>query len=230
MAPNHRLCERLKVKRPQEERSMRKTQLSAFIVAALVLAACEPTPPTAAPLAALSSEICGGTDRTCDFDGTWTMNVNLDNDPVDYVFACPGSITLTDHLNGQTFEGTWLIEDLSDCSGGSPVSGEVFAGLIRDDGGVEFFMEVPPLEGAVKDEDDIWEDIFGGAGIFGNNAFSGCTIRDADNQMNGALLGSDLAASASAALNCEDEFFIVGDQILVVEALIRIQVRFEGDR
>ncbi len=148
----------------------------------------------------------------------------------DFVFTCPGSITLTDHLNGQSFEGTWLIEDSSDCSNGSPVSGEVFAGLVRDDGGVEFFLEVPPLEGAVKDEDDIWEDIFGGAGIFANNTFSGCEIRDADNQMNGALTGQALEASASAALNCEDEFIIVGEQILVVENLIRMQARFEGNR
>jgi len=204
---------------------MRKTQLSAFIVAALVLAACEPTPPTATPLASLSSEICGGTDRSCEFDGTWTLLVEED-----FIFTCPGSITLTDHLNGQSFEGTWLIDDSNDCSGGSPVSGEVFAGLIRDDGGVEFFMEVPPLEGAVKDEDDIWEDIFAGAGIFGQNAFSGCEIRDADNQMNGAIVAQDLTASASSSLNCEDEFFVVGDQILVIQDLIRIQIRFEGDR
>ncbi len=204
---------------------MRITQLSAFIAAALVLAACEPTPPTAAPLAPLASEICGGSDRTCDFDGTWTLVVEED-----FPFTCPGSITLTDHLNGQSFEGTWFIEDSSDCNGGSPVTGEVFGGLIRGDGGLEFFMEVPPLEGAVKDEDDIWEDIFAGAGIFGPNAFSGCEIRDADNQMNGALLGSDLAVSASSALNCEDEFLVVGDNILVVEDLIRIQIRFDGDR
>ena len=208
---------------------MRKTQLSAFIVAALVLAACEPTPPTAAPLGLDPSEICGGAPddpiRTCAFTGIWTLFVEED-----FVFTCPGSITLTDHLNGQSFEGTWLIPATDDCSDGSPVSGEVFAGLIRDDGGVEFFMEVPPLEGAVKDEDDIWEDIFAGAGIFENNAFSGCTIRDADNQMNGALVGQSLAASASSALNCEDEFLIVGDQILVVEDLIRIQIRFEGNR
>ena len=208
---------------------MRITQLSAFIAAALVLAACEPTPPTAAPLTR-ESGFCGVDGdgeirRTCDFEGVWTLFVEED-----FVFTCPGSITLTDHLNGSSFEGTWLIPATNDCSDGSPVSGEVFAGLIRDDFGVEFFMEVPPLEGAVKDEDDIWEDIFAGAGIFENNAFSGCTIRDADNQMNGALVGQSLAASASAALNCEDQFFIVGDQILVVEELIRIQVRFDGDR
>ncbi len=204
---------------------MRKTQLSAFIVAALVLAACEPTPPTATPLPALTSEICGGDARTCVFDGTWTLLVEED-----FVFACPGSITLTDHLNGSSFEGTWFIEDANDCSGGSPVTGEVFAGLIRNDGGLEFFMEVPPLEGAVKDEDDIWEDIFAGAGIFGPNVFSGCEIRGADNQMNGALLGQDLEASASAALNCEDQVIFVGDNVIIVEALIRIQVRFEGNR
>lgn len=204
---------------------MRTTQLSAFIVAALVLAACEPTPPTATPLPPLASEICGGSDRTCAFDGFWTLYVEED-----FVFTCPGSITLTDYLNGQSFEGTWFIEDSSDCNDGSPVTGEVFGGLIRDDGGLEFFMEVPPLEGAVKDEDDIWEDIFAGAGIFENNAFSGCEIRDADNQMNGALAGQNLSASASSALNCEDEFLIVGDQILVVEDLIRIQIRFDGNR
>ncbi len=204
---------------------MRTTQLSAFIVAALVLAACEPTPPTATPLPALTSEICGGDARTCVFDGTWTLLVEQD-----FVFTCPGSITLTDHLNGSSFEGTWFIEDSGACSDGSPVSGEVFAGLVRDDGGVEFFMEVPPLEGAVKDEDDIWEDIFAGAGILANNTFSGCAIRDTDNQMNGALLGQDLAASASAALNCETEFFVVGGEIFVIENLIRLQVRFEGDR
>jgi len=57
---------------------MRITQLSAFIAAALVLAACEPTPPTSAPLAPLASEICGGSDRTCEFDGTWTLIVEED--------------------------------------------------------------------------------------------------------------------------------------------------------
>lgn len=204
---------------------MRKTQLSAFIVAAFVLAACEPTPPTATPLPALDSEICGGDARTCAFNGSWTLFVEED-----FVFTCPGSITLTDHLNGSSFEGTWLIEDSGGCSDGSPVSGEVFAGLLRDDGGVEFFMEVPPLQGAVKGEDDIWEDIFAGAGIFANNTFSGCAISDADNQMNGALVGQDLEVSASAALNCENEFFVIGGEIFVIENLIRLQVRFEGNR
>lgn len=204
---------------------MRKTQLSAFILAALVLAACEPTPPTASPLAPLASEICGSDARTCTFDGFWTLNVNDE-----FLFTCSGSVTLTDHLNGRTFEGTWLIEDNVDCSSGSPISGQVESGFTRDDGGINFFMEVPPAEGLVKDEDDIWEDIFAGSGVFDPTVFAGCSIRDADNQMNGALSGSNLAASASAAVNCEDQIIFVGDNVLVVEALIPLQIRFEGNR
>ena len=204
---------------------MRKTQLSAFIVAALVLAACEPTPPSAPPRDAQESQICAGEDRTCQFSGSWELNLNDE-----FFFICDGSVSITDHLNGITFEGTWFIDDSGDCSAGSPITGEVQAGRIRADGGLNFFMEVPPPEGLVKDEDDIWEDIFAGAGVLDPTIFAGCTISDADNQMNGALTGSRMAVSASAALSCEDEIIFVGDNVLVVEALVPIQVRFEGNR
>lgn len=202
---------------------MRKTQLSAFIVAVLVLAACEPTPPTATPLAASASEICGDLDATCVFDGTWTLSID------EASLNCSGSITLTDHLNGFSFEGTWLIETLGDCSQGSPVSGEVQEGRIRDDGGVNFFMEVPPPVGLVKSVDNIWTDIFRGSGVIDLDEFQ-CAIVDMDNQMNGALSGSALSASATAALSCDEEVLIIGDNVILIEEVARAQIRFNGTR
>ena len=202
---------------------MRKTQLSAFIVAVLVLAACEPTPPTATPLAASASEICGDLDATCVFDGTWTLSID------EASLTCSGSITLTDHLNGFSFEGTWLIETLGDCSQGSPVSGEVQEGRIRADGGLNFFMAVPPAEGLVKDVDNIWQDIFRGSGVIDLNEFT-CAISGTDNQMNGALSGSALSASASGALICDQQVLIVGDNVILIDDVTRIQIRFDGTR
>lgn len=217
---------------------MRKTQLSAFIVAALVLAACEPTPPTATPLAASASEICGGLDPTCVFDGEWTLNWETTN-PANPLFpgesfSCDGTVTLTDHLNGSSFEGTWFINPDGSCDAISPVSGEVQQGRIRADGGLNFFMEVPPLEGPVKGEDNIWEDIFAGTGVTVPALIIGCGLDNVDNQMNGALIGPNrttLSASASASLTCEEDVILLGDgTVIIVSDEIQLQIRFEGDR
>jgi len=220
---------------------MRKTQLSAFIVAALVLAACEPTPPTAAPLTR-DSGICGGDGdgevrRTCVFDGTWTLNYETTNPANPWhpgeSFSCDGTVTVTDHLNEFSFEGTWFMNPDGSCDAISPVSGEVQQGRLRADGGLNFFMEVPPPEGPVKSEDDIWEDVFAGTGVIIQALIAGCNINDADNQMNGALTANStkLLASASASVTCEEEVILLGDgTVIIVSEEIQLQIRFDGNR
>lgn len=199
---------------------MKKAELSTLVVAALTLAACKaPDIPTATPIDRTSVPVfVGGV-----YDGTWRLNIDVVS------FACSGSITLTDHLNGFSFEGTWLIEVLGDCSQGSPVSGEVQEGRIRADGGLNFFMAVPPAEGLVKDVDNIWQDIFRGSGVIDLNEFT-CAISGTDNQMNGALSGSALSASASGALICDQQVLIVGDNVILIDDVTRIQIRFDGTR
>lgn len=216
---------------------MTKMQSWAFVAAAFVLAACEPTPPTATPLAAPESVICGADAQTCTFDGTWTLNYETTN-PANPIFpgdsfSCDGSITLTDYLNDYSFEGTWFINPDGSCGAISPVSGEVQQGRIRADGGLDFFLEVPPLTGPEKSEDDIWEDIFAGTGVIVPALLVGCGIADADNQMDGALIGPSrrtLSASASAKLTCDQVFIFVGDDILQVTDDVHLQIRFDGNR
>lgn len=207
---------------------MTRTRLSIIAFAIPILGACEPTPPSAPPLEAPTSQLCGGEGFQCVFSGTWTLNVSVED--TDVSFTCPGSITIRDHMNRRTFEGNWFLEAAGGCSAGSPVTGDVQGGITRDDGGIGFFLEVPAAEGLVKVEDDIWEDMYGGAGILSPTFLAGCTIHDADNQVNGAILDGGLAGSASAALSCGEQFILVGDNILVIQELVRLRFRFTGAR
>lgn len=169
--------------------------------------------------------------------GNWTLSWETveNNLPVGDVATCPGSITLGDQSK-DTFGGIFLMVDDTDCDTGSPVSGSIVDGFARADGGVNFTMTVPPSAGSdsiqsVKNQDDIWEDMFSGGGIVDQNLFSGCVITDADNQMNGAIAATTLAASASASLTCESTIIFLPDgSTVAVDDALRLLIRFEGSR
>jgi hypothetical protein len=204
---------------------MRKTQVSALIATALfALAACDNTP------------FGDAVKVKGTYVGTWTLRwETIDNNlPVVFTSLCSGSIKLGDQ-SGDTFGGIFLIMDDRDCDG-SPVSGSIVDGFARADGGINFTMTVPPSAGSdtissPKSEDDIWEDIFAGSGIVDQNIFSGCVIRDADNQMNGAISGSSISVSASASLSCEDTVIFLPDgSVVAVQDQLGLLIRFKGDR
>ena len=171
------------------------------------------------------------------FLGSWTLSwegIDSDGNAIGDEALCPGSITLGDQSK-DTFGGIFLVIDDSDCDG-SPVSGSIVDGFARADGGVNFTMTVPPSVQSdtitsPKSQDDIWEDIFAGTGIVDQNIFSGCVISDADNQMNGAIAGPQLAASASASLSCEETIIFLPDgSIVTIDDALRLLMRFTGDR
>lgn len=155
------------------------------------------------------------------YEGTWTLSWATNNpnvNPPGLTSFCPGSITLENGFR-DAVHGVFLIRDEVDCVDGSPVSGELVDGRMRVDGGINFTMQVPPTRGEEKFEDDIWEDVFAGSGVILPDLVIGCLILDADNQMTGSVVGSRLAASASAGLACpvppDDEIFV------------QLQIRFD---
>ena len=171
------------------------------------------------------------------FLGTWTLSwegIDSFGFPIGDESLCSGSVTLGDQSK-DAFGGIFLVLDDGDCDG-SPVSGSIVDGFARADGGVNFTMTVPPSAQSdtitsPKSQDDIWEDIFAGAGIVDQNIFSGCRIADADNQMNGAISGSELSASASASLSCEDTVIFLPDgSVVTISDQLRLLMRFSGDR
>jgi hypothetical protein len=171
------------------------------------------------------------------FLGSWTLSwegIDSFGFPIGDESLCSGSVTLGDQSK-DTFGGIFLVDNDADCDG-SPVSGSIVDGFARADGGVNFTMTVPPSAQSdtitsPKSQDDIWEDIFAGTGIVDQNIFSGCRISDADNQMNGAITGSQLAASASASLTCEDTVIFLPDgSVVTVSDQLRLLMRFTGDR
>ncbi len=203
---------------------MKKMQVSALIATALfALTACNNTP------------FGDAVKVKGTYLGTWTLTwETIDNNlPVVFTSLCSGSIELGDQ-SGDTFGGIFLIMDDRDCDG-SPVSGSIVDGFARADGGVNFTMTVPPSAesdtiSSPKSEDDIWEDIFAGSGIVDQNIFSGCVIRDADNQMNGAISGSEIAVSASASLSCQDTVIFLPDgSVVAVQDQLGLLIRFRGD-
>lgn len=195
-----------------------------LMVGALALAGCDNTPFGDAV------EVDGT------YTGEWTLSwegVDSNENAIGDVAVCPGQITLGDQSK-DTFGGIFLVINDTDCDG-SPVSGSIVDGFARADGGLNFTMTVPPSAQSdtitsPKSQDDIWEDIFAGTGIVDQNLFSGCVISDADNQMNGAISGLELAASMSASLTCvETLIFLPDGSIATVDDALRLLVRFKGD-
>lgn len=153
------------------------------------------------------------------YSGIWTLSWETNN-PSSSITGmtafCPGSITLENGFRDK-IDGAFLILDEGDCLEGSPVSGALVRGFLRVDGGINFTMMVPPGTGQEKREDDIWEDVFAGSGVILPDLIIGCLIVDADNQMTGAVIGSRLAASASAGVTCSSS----------TTDLTQLQIRFD---
>lgn len=191
---------------------MRRNRLWMVVAGALALGACDSTPFGDAV------EVKGT------YLGTWVLSWDTNNpdlNPPGITSTCSGSITLGDQSKDE-FGGIFLINADGDCSDGSPVSGSIVDGFARADGGVNFTMTVPPAAGSdtistPKSEDDIWEDVFAGSAVILPDLILGCTIANADNQMNGAISGDALSASASASLSCPD-------------GTVQLQMRYNGSR
>lgn len=152
------------------------------------------------------------------YNGEWLLSWQTNN-PTSSITGltavCPGSITLDNGFR-DAIEGSFLILAQGDCFEGSPVSGALIDGILRVDGGINFTMAVPPTLGQEKFEDDIWEDVFAGSAVILPDLIIGCLIIDADNQMTGAVSGSDLGASASAGVACPG----------TPSAITQVQIRF----
>lgn len=195
-----------------------------FAVGAVALAGCDNTP------------FGDAVKVKGTYAGTWTLSWETTDQgfPIVFTSLCPGSVTLGDQ-SGESFGGIFLVINDQDCDG-SPVSGSIVDGFARADGGVNFTMTVPPSAGSdtitsVKKQDDIWEDIFAGAGVVDQNVFSGCVITDADNQMNGAITGPELEVAASASLTCQQTVIFLPDgSVVSVDDALRLLMRFSGDR
>lgn len=191
---------------------MRRHRLLIPVVGAFALFACQSTP------------FGSAVDVKGTFLGTWILSWSTNNpnlEPPGITSRCSGSITLGDQSK-DTFGGIFLINADGECSDGSPVSGSIVDGFARADGGINFTMTVPPSAGSdtistPKSEDDIWEDVFAGSAVILPDLILGCSIGNADNQMNGAISGDDVSASASASLGCPD-------------GPVQLQMRFEGTR
>jgi hypothetical protein len=138
------------------------------------------------------------------YTGNWTIEIRPGSG---FVGTCPGTVivhadTFKDVLEGKpanSFSGTYFIEAAGDCAGGTPITGEVAGGEIRDDGGVNFGMTVPGGDA------NLFEDVLAASGInFTQLEALGCSVvaGDVNNQMVGAILSNRLEAVTSAGLSC----------------------------
>lgn len=135
------------------------------------------------------------------YAGNWTIEIfpNLG-----VVGVCPGHMiirakTIRERLEGGIFTGTYFIDAAGDCATGSTVTGELINGTLREDGGVNFGLDVPRSDG------NFFEDVLAGSGVnFTSIEALGCALRNADlnNHMDGSILSGQLRAANSAGLLC----------------------------
>ncbi len=138
------------------------------------------------------------------YSGDWTIEI-LPRHPTLSVFGvCPGHViirreSVKERLLGSTFTGTYFIDAVSDCAGGSTVTGEVINGTLREDGGVNFGLDVPRSNG------NFFEDVLAGSGVnFSPTEALGCGLVAADlnNHMDGSIVADRLRTANSAGLAC----------------------------
>jgi len=198
---------------------MRQHRFLILVAGALALAACDTTP--FGDAVKVKGTYLSDSSGETGWFLSWETN-NPEINPPGVTSLCSGSMTLGDQSKDQ-FGGIFLINDDGDCSDGTPVSGSIVDGFSRADGGINFTMTVPPAAGSdtistPKSEDDIWEDVFAGSAVILPDLILGCSISNADNQMNGAISGDQLSASASASISCPDG------------GTVQLQLRFVGRR
>lgn len=135
--------------------------------------------------------------------------------------TCPGSVTLTTRTssNGriEVLAGSYVVLAELDCSGGSTMSGVLVDIDFRQDGGIDFGLDVPGSDG------NMFEDFLVGSGLQFNQILPfGCSdpqpagsageAKDELNHLDGTLLADRLRAAASASMKCPD-----GSQPIVLE-------------
>lgn len=138
------------------------------------------------------------------YTGDWTIEIFPRHPTLSVFGVCPGHVivrreSIKERLLGSAFTGTYFIDAGGDCAGGSTVTGEVINGTIREDGGINFGLDVPRSDG------NFFEDVLAGSGVnFSPTEALGCVLNPADlnNHMDGSVLTNRLRAANSAGLNC----------------------------
>lgn len=139
-----------------------------FFVIVALLGACgdDPTGPT------LQIE---GT-----YTGDWTFqSFDAFGAPI-ATAICPGTMTLADQ-DSKSFGGAYLVTASGDCTGLSPISGEIVDGQVRGDGGLNFTVTTAPFVGS---------------------PVGGCVLAAADSRMNGGVNGTTLSVFTTGSLSC----------------------------
>lgn len=158
------------------------------------------------------------------YEGDWTIFYQaLDaalGEPDEVSGVCPGWITITIRTSEsglvEFLRGTYVVLAEGDCAAGSTMSGSIIDIDVRQDGGIDFGLEVPGTDG------NMFEDFLVGSGFdFGDVKPFGCSDPEGDgaageakdeiNHLNGTLIGARLRAAASASMKCP------GGQLVVVD-------------
>lgn len=230
---------------------MRETILSAIVGLALLGAtACDTGPSSPVDPGFPSDGDIGngdGAETTIEtFQGDWEIfGVNLglpdggDAVPDTVAGTCPGSVTLTTRTssNGRVeiLAGSYVVLAEADCVVGSTMSGVLIDIDFRQDGGIDFGLDVPGSDG------NIFEDFLVGSGLqfddirpFGCSdpepAGSAGTAKDEVNHLDGTLIADRLRAAASASMKCPDftEKIVLedetGEQEIAEESTIQVKI------
>jgi len=143
------------------------------------------------------------------YNGTWTIEITPD---IGVSGTCAGHViirpeSIKERLSGSDFTGTYFIDAAGDCASGSTVTGEVINGTIREDGGVNFGLDVPRSDG------NFFEDVLAGSGVNVSPIQAlGCTldVADVNNHLDGSIVDARLRAANSAQLSCAQAVIIRG--------------------
>lgn len=204
---------------------MRETILSAIAGLALLGAtACDTGPSSPVdPGLPGDGDIGGGdgAETTIEtYQGDWTIfAVNL-GEPDGGAFTpdtvqgnCSGSVTLTTRTsasgNVEILAGSYVVLADAGCSAGSTMSGALVDIDFRQDGGIDFGLDVP------GSDNNMFEDFLVGSGLqFDHIRPLGCGdpqalggpggAKDEVNHLDGTLLEARLRAAASASMTCPD--------------------------
>lgn len=114
------------------------------------------------------------------YTGNWTFQSFDVNGTPTATVICPGSITLADQ-DAKSFGGAYLVTATGDCTGLSPISGEILDGQVRGDGGLNFTVATAPFVGA---------------------PVGGCVLAAANHRLNGAVNSMTLSVFTTGSLTC----------------------------
>lgn len=226
----------------------RETIFPALVAVALATAACStgPSAPVDGDFPTNGAPGNGAETAIETYEGDWTIfavNLGLPDGggaiPDTVAGACSGSITLTTRTssngNVEILAGSYVVLADRDCSAGSTMSGVLVDIDFRQDGGIDFGLEVPGSDG------NIFEDFLVGSGLqFDDIRPFGCSdpepsgsagsAKDEVNHLDGTLLANRLRAAASASMKCPDftERVVLGDeegaQEIAEESTVQVKI------